>query len=90
MSNDPTSDDLPGSIQRYLQKLAPGQTRIYCKPLPEDKRDPEWFYGQCPIGKSGINKLFKDGAKILGLPNSNKADQALDCRINKYLLNHHC
>ena len=29
----------------------------------------EVFYGNSPIGKNGINKLFKDGAKILGLPN---------------------
>ena len=40
--------------------------------MTEDKRDLEWFYGQCPIGNSGINKLFKDGAKSLGLPNSEK------------------
>ena len=75
--DDPTSNCLAGSIERYLKKLAPGQTRMYCKVIPEDKRHKdestgrtEVFYGNSPIGKNGISKLFKDGAKILGLPNA--------------------
>ena len=74
--DDPTSNCLAGSIERYLKKLAPGQTRLYCKVVPEDKRHfdestgrVEVFYANSPIGKNGINKLFKEGAKILGLPN---------------------
>ena len=30
--------DFGGSIKRFLEKLAPGQTRIYCKVVPEDLR----------------------------------------------------
>ena len=75
MNNDPTSNDIAGSIERFLKKLSPGQTRFYCKVIPEKFRVEDengkipYFYGHCPIGKTGINKLFKEGAKILGLPN---------------------
>jgi len=30
----------------------------------------EVFYGNCPLGKEYINRLFKDGAVILGLANA--------------------
>ena len=74
MDDDPCSGDFGGSLKRYLTKLAPGQTRFYCKVIPENLRqvDPsdgttQVFYGNCPIGKEYIKKLFKDGAAILGL-----------------------
>ena len=77
MDNDPTSADFGGSFKRFLNKLAPGQTRLYCKVIPENCRheDPstgrtEVFYGNCPLGKEYVNKLFKDGAAILGLANA--------------------
>ena len=74
--DDPTSNCLAGSIKRFLKKLAPGQTRLYCKVVPKEKGHfdestgrVEVFYANSPIGKNGITKLFKEGAKILGLPN---------------------
>ena len=73
--NDPTSSCIAGSIERYLKKLAPGQIRLYCKVIPYENRyvdastgRTEVFYANSPLGKNAINKLFKDGAKILGLP----------------------
>ena len=76
MDNDLCSEDFGGSIKRYLNKLAPGQTRFYCKVIPDNLRQVDLsdgttqvFYGNCPIGKEYIKKLFKDGAAILGLSN---------------------
>ena len=74
MNDDPTSDDIAGSIERFLKKLAPGQTRFYCKTVakehcvPDENGNMPLFYAHMPLGKSSINKLFKEGAKILGLP----------------------
>ena len=78
MDDDPRSGDFGGSIKRFLAKLAPGQTRIYCKVIPPENRsvdmdgNSKYFYANMPIGKTGINQLFKDGAKILGLPDADK------------------
>ena len=50
MDDDPTSSDFGGCIKRYLEKLAPGQTRIYTKCIPLELRaidlsgDSEVFY----------------------------------------------
>ena len=38
MDNDPNSADFGGSIQHYLAKLAPGQTRLYCKAVLEESQ----------------------------------------------------
>ena len=77
MDNDPTSSDFGGSLKRFMEKLAPGQTQMHCKVIPEKLRhvDPstgrtEVFHGNCPLGKEYINRLFKDGAAILGLSNA--------------------
>ena len=56
IDNDPWSGDLGGSIARYLEKLAPGQTRLYCKPVPESKRKTEsgskdFFMEQCLLAE---------------------------------------
>ena len=75
MDNDPTSACLSGSIKRFLDKLAPGQTRIYCKVVPEHVRNTpgkfhgQFFYPNSPLGRNTILKVFKAGAVILGLPN---------------------
>ena len=76
--NDPTSSDFGGSIKRFLEKLAPGQTRIYCKAIPEDLRsvdksgNSKFFYANQPVRKNLISDLFKEGADMLGLPNPKK------------------
>ena len=73
MNDDPFSDDLGGCIKRYLEKLAPGQMRLYCKvgDVDESTGKQNLFYANCPLGKNVISKLFKRGAHILGLPNPN-------------------
>ena len=65
MDNDPCSEDFGGSIKRYLNKLAPGQTRFYCKVIPDNLRQVDLsdgttqvFYGNCPIGKEYIKKNY--------------------------------
>ena len=78
MDDDPTSSDFGGCIKRFLEKLAPGQTRIYCKVVPENVQSvdksgqSECFYANQPVGKNLISNLFKEGAGILGLPNPEK------------------
>ena len=76
LNDDPTSDDFGGCIERWLAKLSPGQSRMYCKLIPDDRHtvckssgEQLFFYPQCPMGKNTINATFKEGAKILGLPN---------------------
>ena len=47
-SENETSLDPGGCIQRFLDKLAPGQMRIYCKVVPEKHRGKDkkkLFYG---------------------------------------------
>ena len=74
MDDDPNSTDFGGSIQRYLTKLAPGQTRLYCKVVPEQfravdkKGNYQVFYANQPLGKNAISELFKEGAALMGLP----------------------
>ena len=78
MDNDPTSADFGGSIQRFLAKLAPGQTRLYCKVVPEEfravdkKGNYQVFYANQPLGKNAISDIFKEGAALLGLPKPQK------------------
>ena len=75
VNDDPTSSDFGGCIKRFLQKLSPGQTRIYCKVIPDEMRAVDSsgftpiFYSHVPLGKNMIGELFKEGAAILGLPN---------------------
>ena len=74
MDNDPTSSDFGGCIKRYLDKLAPGQTRIYCKVKDgtDHKGKTQYFHPNMPLGKHMISGMFKEAAKILGLPNPEK------------------
>ena len=75
VNEDPTSSDLGGCIKRYLEKMSPGQIRMYCKVIPVEQRSINEdgqslvFYANCPLGRNYILDLFKEGAGILGLPN---------------------
>ena len=75
VNEDPTSSGFGGCIKRYLEKMSPGQIRMYCKVIPAEQRlintDGETllFYSNCPLGRNYILDLFKEGAAILGLPN---------------------
>ena len=77
VNDDPTSADFGGCIKRYLEKLSPGQIRMYCKVIPEEQRSANndgeslLFYANCPLGRNYLQVLFKEGASILGLPNPN-------------------
>ena len=75
VNDDPTSSDFRGCVKQYLEKLSPGQTRIYCKVIPDEFRtvNSGWFwplfYSIVLLGKNMIVALFEEGAAILGLPN---------------------
>lgn len=78
LDDNPWSSCLAGSIKRFLTKLAPGQTRIYCKVVPKELRENsgpyqgKYFYPNNPLGRNTVLKVFKSGALILGLSNPDK------------------
>ena len=67
-----------GTIAQFYKKLAPGQVRMYCQVATDSYKQklalegfPEAeFYGNKPLGRKSIATYFKDGAKILGLPDT--------------------
>ena len=70
------TNDIGGSISRYLAKLGPGQMRFFCHPMTAEQKArylergglPGVKYdGSKPMSISHINKLFKKGADMLGL-----------------------
>ena len=78
VKSDP--ENLAASIESYLEKCTPGQTRFYCKAMCEKSKEKyvrnggdkkHTFMPNIPLGKTKIKELFDDGAKILGL---SKAD----------------
>ena len=76
LNDDPWSNCVAGSIKRFLPKLAPGQTRIYCKVVPKELRLDikssyfgQFFYPNNLLGKNTVLKLFKSGAEKIGLSN---------------------
>ena len=72
MNDDPTSSDPCGCIKRFLDKMTPGQERIYCKVVPQQQRkkgEAKLFYPSMPLGKDKITALFRKGAAIMGLSN---------------------
>ena len=72
IGNDPKATDPGGCIKRFLEKLSPGQTRLYCKVVPKEYRrtgEDRLFYSNQPMGKDSIKALFKKGAMLMGLSN---------------------
>ena len=71
MNDRVDSENVGRCIGCFLDKLAIS--------AGTESRDPitgklESVYADLPIGRNGISKLFKDGAKILGLPNHDTFD----------------
>ena len=74
IESDP--NNLGSSIVRYLKKLVPGQERMYCKAaspgfkmkLALDGYPDAEYFDKKPLGENMIRNLFKEGARILGLP----------------------
>ena len=73
IGDDPKMSDPGGCIKRFLDKLAPGQLRLYCRVLSKKSRSKEGetrlFSPNQPMGKDSIKALFRKGAKIMGLKN---------------------
>ena len=77
-------NDFGAAVLRLVEKLDPSQKRLYCYPhkdaIPTGIWDPHApptlphsvFQPLKPMGENKIAKLFKEGAKILGLPASFK------------------
>ena len=69
LKND--KSDPGGCIARFLDKLAPGQLRLYCRVLSKKARSKQGetrlFSPNQPMGKDTIKALFRKGAKIMGL-----------------------
>ena len=69
-------ENLAWSIEKYLEKCSPGQTRFYCKKLSKNAKEryvrnggdaKHEFMANVPLGKTKIKELFDEGAKLLGL-----------------------
>ena len=74
-------ENLAWSIEKYLDKCTPGQTRFYCKKMSKNAKEKyvsnggnqiHEFMANVPLGKTKIKELFDEGAKLLGL---NSADE---------------
>lgn len=56
-----------------MAKLAPGQTRFYCYPIPPTRKtaaggfEGQIFYRNKPLGVNTVRRLMKEGAKKLGI-----------------------
>ena len=78
LDDNPWPSCLAESIKRFLTKLAPRQTRIYCKVVPKELREnsgpyqDQFIYPSNLLGRNTVLKVFKAGAVILGLSNPDK------------------
>ena len=79
--DDHCDSNFGAALWRLKEKMAPGQTRMYCYPivLTGAKREDRHFddipiYNlNKPIGENKLRSMFKEGAKKLGLPETFKA-----------------
>ena len=76
MNDGERTNDVGGSIERYLKKQGQGHDRFFCHPMTEEQKERYLkrgglpgveFDGTKPMSVSHINKLFKKGAEMLGL-----------------------
>ena len=75
---DGDMNNFGGSLERLIEKMSPGQVRIYCRPAGRDRllemRNAGFknamFYAASQIGEKMILQMFKDGAELLGLTNA--------------------
>jgi hypothetical protein len=72
--NDPAC--LGAAIKRFMPKLAPNQTRMYCRPATQEYIEATYrrhgnatslFYANTPLGANKLRELMSKGAEILGI-----------------------
>ena len=74
-TDDKTSLCYAGILERYLKKLSPGQTRLFCYEASAEQKANYYAIGwpkaemsPCqPIGVNKIGLMFKEGAQLLGI-----------------------
>jgi hypothetical protein len=68
--------DFSASLQRLLEKLGPGQVRVYCRPVSAEYiactyrrhgNTKSLYYPKSPLGMNSIRNLMASGAAILGI-----------------------
>jgi hypothetical protein len=68
--------DFGASLQRYMSKLAPNQTRMYCRVASPEYIEANFrrhgnltsiFYPNTPLGMNKLKDIMVQGAKILGI-----------------------
>lgn len=68
--------DFGASLQRFIEKMAPNQTRMYCRVASADYIESNFrrhgnltsiFYPNTPLGMNKLKDLMIQGAKILGI-----------------------
>jgi hypothetical protein len=75
--NEDDPADFGGALQRYMNKLSPGQLRMYCR-LASDQfiaatyrrhgNSTSIFHPNLPLGINKVKELICQGADILGIP----------------------
>lgn len=80
--NEDDPSDFGGSLKRFVQKLGPGQVRMYCRPASEEYINSNYrrhgnmtsvFYANSPLGLNKIKELMAMGAAILGISKNFRA-----------------
>ena len=76
MNDGKRTNNVSGSIERYLKKQEQGQDRFFCHSMSAEQKERYLKRGGLPgvkfdetkpMSVSHINKLFKKGAEMLGL-----------------------
>ena len=72
VKNDPKN--FAASLLRLMEKLSPGQTRMYCKPAPPSyveglrmKGSKGLFYPSRPLGFNKVTEYIKEAGELMGL-----------------------
>ena len=63
--DDPSGVCAAGCLERYLEKLAPGQLRLFCK-VKKNKRE---MSATQPIGRHTISRMIKEVGVCVGVEN---------------------
>ncbi len=83
--------DFGASLQRFMSKLAPNQTRMYCRVASLEYIETNFrrfgnltsiFYPNTPLGMNKLKEIMVQGARILGIPPNFKPHALHCCRCD--------
>ena len=82
--NESDPNDAAACLKRYLQKLGPGQLRLFCKPATSSQKRHYTTIGwpdaemssQQPLGRNTIARMHKEAAAMLGVTSTDFSGHA--------------